>query len=197
MKRFDRRLVGHLSRDEIEALLAAPDPNTWCGQRDRVLFATLYNTGARVSELIHLRVGDVVLGKAPCAHIHGKARKQRTVPLWRSTASQIKSWLQRNGALPDQMLFPNRSGNPMTRSNVTARLKLAVQTATRQCPQLSSHPVSPHVIRHYLTFLIMSGDTVELPRPSEDYWLRGRRAQPITRHNFLCSTKPKSWFAGW
>ncbi|WP_081716373.1 tyrosine-type recombinase/integrase, partial [Paraburkholderia mimosarum] len=134
MKRFDRQLIGHLSRDEIEALLAAPDPNTWCGQRDRVLFATLYNTGARVSELIHLRVGDVVLGKAPCAHIHGKGRKQRTVPLWRSTASQIRGWLQRNGASPDQMLFPNRSGNPMTRSNVTARLKLAVQTATRQCP---------------------------------------------------------------
>lgn len=158
MKRFDRRLVGHLSRDEIEALLAAPDPNTWCGQRDRVLFATLYNTGARVSELLHLRVGDVVLGKAPCAHIHGKARKQRTVPLWRSTASQIKSWLQRNGASPEQMLFPNRSGNPMTRSNVTARLKLAVQTATRQCPQLSSHPVSPHVIRHSTgTHLLQSG----------------------------------------
>jgi site-specific recombinase XerD len=156
MKRFDRRLIGHLSRDEIEAILAAPDPNTWCGQRDRVLFATLYNTGARVSELIHLRVGDVVLGKAPCAHIHGKGRKQRTVPLWRSTASQIRSWLQRNGASPDQMLFPNRSGNPMTRSNVTARLKLAVQTATKQCPLLSSHPVSPHVIRHYLPFRIMS-----------------------------------------
>jgi integrase len=57
--------------------------------------------------------------------------------------------------------------------------------------------VSMHTLRHYLTFLIMSGDTVELPRPSEDYWLRRRRAQPITRHNFLCSTKPKSWFAGW
>lgn len=158
MKRFDRRLIGHLSRDEIEALLAAPDPNTWCGQRDRVLFATLYNTGARVSELIHLRVGDVVLGKAPCAHIHGKGRKQRTVLLWRSTASQIRGWLQRNGASPDQMLFPNRSGNPMTRSNVTARLKLAVQTATRQCPLLSSHPVSPHVIRHSTgTHLLQSG----------------------------------------
>ena len=57
--------------------------------------------------------------------------------------------------------------------------------------------VSMHTLRHYLTFLIMSGDTVELPRPFEDYWLRRRRAQPITRHNFLCSTKPKSWFAGW
>jgi len=53
------------------------------------------------------------------------------------------------------------------------------------------------ILRYYLTFLIMSGDTVELPRPSEDYWLRRRRAQPITRHNFLSSTKPKSWFAGW
>ncbi|MFL9988936.1 site-specific integrase [Paraburkholderia sediminicola] len=158
MKRFDRPLIGHLSRDEIEALLAAPDPNTWCGQRDRVLFATLYNTGARVSELIGLRVGDVVLDKAPCAHIHGKGRKQRTVPLWRSTASQIRSWLPRIRSSPDQILFPNRSGNPMTRSNVTDRLKLAARTATRQCPQLSSHPISPHVIRHSTgTHLLQSG----------------------------------------
>ncbi|MFL9989457.1 tyrosine-type recombinase/integrase [Paraburkholderia sediminicola] len=73
MKRFDRPFIGHLSRDEIEALLAAPDPNTWCGQGDRVLLATLYNTGARVSELIRLRVGDVVLDKTPCAHSTAKA----------------------------------------------------------------------------------------------------------------------------
>jgi hypothetical protein len=53
------------------------------------------------------------------------------------------------------------------------------------------------ILRYYLTFLIMSGDTVELPRPSEDCGLQRRRAQSITRHSFLCPTKPKSWFADW
>lgn len=148
MKRFDRKLVGFLSRDEIQALLDAPDANTWCGQRDRVLLSTLYNTGARVSEIIGLRISDIVLGQTPCAHILGKGRKHRTVPLWRATAIQIKHWLPQIGASPDQRLFPNRSGQAMTRSNVTDRLQLAIRSASTQCPQLLQHPISPHVIRH-------------------------------------------------
>ena len=95
MKRCDKPMVGFLSRDEIQQLLAAPDPDTWFGQRDRVMLATMYNTGARVSEILALRVGDVILGPAPFVHILGKGRKQRTVPLWRSTATLIKRWLPR------------------------------------------------------------------------------------------------------
>jgi integrase/recombinase XerD len=148
MKRFDKKLVGFLSREEIQSLLDAPDVSTWCGQRDQVLFATLYNTGARVSEIIGLRVKDVVLNQAPCVHILGKGRKERTVPLWRVTATQIKRWLPHIGASPDQRLFPNRSGQPMTRSNVTDRLQLAIQSAARHCPQLLQHRISPHVVRH-------------------------------------------------
>jgi site-specific recombinase XerD len=148
MKRFDKKLVGCLSRDEIKALLDAPDASTWCGHRDRVLLCTLYNTGARVSEIIGLRISDIVFGQAPCVHILGKGRKERSVPLWRVTAIQIKRWLPHIGSSPDQRLFPNRSGQAMTRSNVTDRLQLAVQCAAVQCPQLLLHPISPHVIRH-------------------------------------------------
>src|SRR5215469_93679 len=72
MKRFERPLVGYLAREEVEALLNAPDPATWCGQRDRVMLATRYNTGARVSELIAMSVGDVVLDRSSSICIHGK-----------------------------------------------------------------------------------------------------------------------------
>ena len=92
MKRFERRLVGYFSREEIKALLNAPDPATWCGQRDRVMLATLYNSGARVSELISMTVGDVVLDRSSSIRIHGKGRKERSVPLWRTTANQIRLW---------------------------------------------------------------------------------------------------------
>ncbi|MCX5545548.1 tyrosine-type recombinase/integrase [Paraburkholderia sp. CNPSo 3076] len=112
MKRYERPLVRFLSREEICALLDAPNPNTWCGQRDRVMLATLYNTGARVSELIGIRVGDVDLDRSPSVRLHGKGRKERVVPLWRSTASQIRLWLRQIGASPGQWLFPNRSGGP-------------------------------------------------------------------------------------
>ena len=62
MKRFDRPLVGFLTREQIRAIINAPTANTWAGQRDRVMFATLYNTGARVSELIAMRRADFQLG---------------------------------------------------------------------------------------------------------------------------------------
>jgi integrase/recombinase XerD len=148
MKRFERPLLGYLTREEIEALLDAPDRNTWCGQRDHVMLATLYNTGARVSELIGLEVGNVVLESSACVHLHGKGRKQRTVPLWRTTASQLRQWLRYYPRAADQPLFPNRAGGPMTRTGVTDRLKLAVVTAAKRCPALKKRHISPHTVRH-------------------------------------------------
>jgi integrase/recombinase XerD len=148
MKRFERRLVGYLTREEVEALLNAPDAATWCGRRDRVMLATLYNTGARVSELIGMKVGDIVLDRSSSICIHGKGRKERTVPLWRTTAKQIRLWLRQNQFARDRPLFPNRTGGLMTRTGVTDRLKLAAATAARQCPQLKKRQISPHIVRH-------------------------------------------------
>ena len=79
MKRFEKPLLGFLSREEVQAVLAAPDATTWCGRRDRVLLAVLYNTGARVSELIGIRVTDVTLAATSSIRLRGKGRKQRTV----------------------------------------------------------------------------------------------------------------------
>jgi len=148
MKRFERPLVGYLAREEVEALLNAPDPATWCGQRDRVMLATLYNTGARVSELIAMRVGDAVLDRSSSICIHGKGRKERTVPLWPTTVRQIRLWLRQNQFARDRPLFPNRTGGPMTRMGVTDRLKLAATAAARRCPQLKKRHISPHIVRH-------------------------------------------------
>ena len=123
MKRFDRPVLGFLSRQEMQAILEAPDPRTWAGQRDRALFSLMYNTGARVSEVIGLRVGDVVIDGTMAAHLRGKGRKERSVPLWRSTASLIRGWKRRlEDAGDDKFLFPNRGGERMARSNVTQRL---------------------------------------------------------------------------
>ncbi len=108
MKRFDRPLLGFLSRGEVQALLTAPDPATWCGRRDRVLLQLLYNTGARISELIGIRVCDLELDVTPSVRLHGKGRKQRTVPLWKETVVEIRHWLQSAGLQKDQALLPNR-----------------------------------------------------------------------------------------
>lgn len=148
-KRHDKAVLGFLTRSEMEAIIAAPDRQSWTGQRDRALFTMLYNTGARVSEVIHLRIDDVVLEVSPVAHLHGKGRKRRSTPLWRETAAVIRQWLRQ---LPDASgtgyLFPSRSGARLSRSSVTQRLALAVSHATVGHPQLARRAISPHTIRH-------------------------------------------------
>jgi len=156
MKRFERPMLGFLSREEVQALLAAPDTATWCGRRDTAMFALLYNTGARVSEMIGIQVADVTLAATSSVRLRGKGRKQRTVPLWKETAAEIHRWLKFADLRSDQPLIPNRSGRPMTRTNVADRLTLAATTATKTCPQLEGRRVSPHTWRHYLPSLTMS-----------------------------------------
>ncbi len=156
MKRFDKPLLGFLSRAEVRAILAAPDVTTWYGRRDRVLLKLLYNTGARVSELIGICVHDLELDVTPSVRLHGKGRKQRTVPLWRETVVEIRRWIDAAGLQKNQPLLPNRWGKPMTRSNVAERIARAVSTATPQCPSLDGRTISPHTLRHYLPFLTMS-----------------------------------------
>ena len=115
MKRFEQPLIGFLSREHIEAILAAPDANTWTGQRDRVMLTTLYNTGARVSELIGMRMSDLTLEPTAWVRIRGKGGKERSVPLWSDTAKELKRWLGQYPRTPEQPLFPSRSGAPLTR----------------------------------------------------------------------------------
>lgn len=148
MKRFDRPLIGFLTRAHIEAIIAATDAATPAGRRDRVMFATLYNTGARVSEVIGMRVDDLILDTSPAVRIQGKGRKERTVPLWASTASQLRRWIRERHAMPEQPLFPNRTGGALSRTMVTERLQLAVQGAASQHPELLRRPISPHLFRH-------------------------------------------------
>ncbi len=147
-KRFDRPLVGFLTRDEIDAILAAPSIDHWSGRRDRVLFATLHNTGARVSEIIGIRRRDLSLTTSPFVQLHGKGRKDRSVPLWRTTATALQQWLSTLPASADQPVFPNRAGNAMTRSGVQDRLDRAVRTAAGHCPTLRDRRISPHLVRH-------------------------------------------------
>lgn len=148
MKRFEHPLIGYLSREHIEAILAAPDRTTWTGQRDRVMLATLYNSGARVSELTGMLVGDLTLEPSASVRIRGKGRKERSIPLWPDTAAQLKRWLRAYPRATEQPLFPNRSGGQLTRIGMTERLKLAAKSAAEQYPELRKRRIFPHLFRH-------------------------------------------------
>jgi site-specific recombinase XerD len=147
-KRFDRPVLGFLSRDEVQALLDAPDRATWSGQRDAALFAVLYNTGARVSEIIRLRVADILLDRAHAVHLLGKGRKERVIPLWKNTVAQLRVWFQHIDRRPEAPVFPNRAGKPMSRSGVEHRLRVTLGKASPQCPSLRGRSISPHTVRH-------------------------------------------------
>lgn len=157
-KRFDRPLLGYLTRVEVEAVLDAPDRSTWSGRRDRALFMVMYNTGIRVSEVIGLRRGDLDVGPTTSVQIHGKGRKQRRVPLWKATTAMLKEWLQEITAGQDAPLFPGRRGLPLSRSGVEDRLQRAVSTAAECCSSLNDKNVSPHTLRHTTAMhLLQSG----------------------------------------
>jgi site-specific recombinase XerD len=148
MKRFEKPLLVFLSREEIAALLAAPGTHSWFDRRDRLLLAMLYNTGARISELIGIRVADVTFGASSYVRLRGKGRKLRSVPLWKETAEQVRQWLKSHDLQPDQPLLPNRYGHAMTRANAADRFALALAKAAKQCPQLRERHISPHSVRH-------------------------------------------------
>lgn len=149
MKRFDRPSVRYLSKEEIRVLLSIPDQKTWIGRRDNVMFTTLYNTGARVSELVGIRVRNIsFVGRSASISLHGKGRKERCVPLWNTTSRLLKQWMKEisdNSATP---LFPDVNGNALSRSGVEFRLKCCAKKGTQICPSLGKQSVSPHLIRH-------------------------------------------------
>ncbi len=148
MKRFERPMLGFLTRPEMVAVLGQPEAR-WSSQRDHLLLAMLYNTGARVSEIIGVRVVDVVLDGCACVHLHGKGRKLRSIPLWDTTVIGVRAWLRLNPTLRgDAALLPNRDGQAMSRSNVAQRLDLAVIRAAAEQPSLLKKRVSPHTLRH-------------------------------------------------
>lgn len=158
LKRSEIRLVGYLSHDEMSAILKAPDPSTWSGQRDRVMLAVFYNTGARVSEVRQLRICDVDLDRSRSVKLHGKGRKERSIPLWKDTVFQIREWLPRIDSSSSAPLFPNRRGKHMTRSGIEERLQKATAAAIKTCPSLARRPVTPHVLRHTTAMhLLQSG----------------------------------------
>jgi site-specific recombinase XerD len=180
MKRFERPMIGFLSREEMLGIIGEPGCS-WTSQRDHLLLRVLYNTGARVSEIVAIKVADVVLDGAACVHLHGKGRKQRAVPLWRSTVRQIKAWLKVNPQLgPDSPLLPNRDGRAMTRGNVTQRLALAVKAATVAQPQLAKRRISPHTVRHTTAMhLLQSGVDITVIA----LWLG--HESPTTTHHYV------------
>jgi integrase/recombinase XerD len=154
-KKTESRLVPHLSVGEMQAILDGPTPTTWAGTRDRALLHLCYAGGLRVSELIGLRLDDLIFQPHASMLIRGKGRRERSLPLWKTTTMAVRAWLAVRGNAPVPELFINARGAAFTRSGIAYVLRKHVQTAKQQCPSLATKRVFPHLLRHTCALTVL------------------------------------------
>jgi integrase/recombinase XerD len=148
MKKTDQALISYLTRDELQALLHAPDPRTASGIRDRAMLHLAFAAGLRVSELVSLRLDQVNDHNLSSVHIIGKGRRERVLPLWKETTAAVKAWLKIRPGSGDPALFLNARAQAMTRSGFEYLLAKHVAAAARSEPSIAGKRVTPHVLRH-------------------------------------------------
>lgn len=144
--------IEYLERPEIEALLASIDRTAARGRRDYALFALMFNTGARVQEVLDLRRRDVRLDPPCQVRLHGKGSKVRLCPIWPATARLLRDLMQEVCSVePDPaaaFLFVNAHGHQLTRFGVRYLLRKYVAAASRSVSTLREKRIHPHSVRH-------------------------------------------------
>ena len=143
-----RRNITHLSLEEMQALLNAPDIKTRDGIRDRAMLHLGFACGLRVSELVTLPVTAVSFASTPAIRILGKGRRERLLPLWRETTADLRNWLSVRGNAAATELFLNAHGTALTRFGFNYILTKYVAAAAAECPSLRTKRITPHVLRH-------------------------------------------------
>ena len=140
-KRHEKRIIDYLTREEIEAVIAAPNLSTWHGRRDRALLVLTLQTGLRVSEAISLSCGNIVLGAGAHVRCMGKGRKERATPIRKDSAKVLRNWLaEREGAEIDPLFISNRDAG-LSRDAVERIVRRHVGTAAKTCPSLKKKRV--------------------------------------------------------
>jgi integrase/recombinase XerD len=148
-KRTRSRIVKYLEYEEIQAVLTAVDRTSKNGHRDYSLLVTMFNTGARVQEILDLRWRDLQLIKPYQVHLIGKGRKERLCPLWPQTAQLLQKLLEtRSNSQPEEYIFLNHLGQPITRFGVRYLLAKYYNIAKKNLPTLAGKKFHPHSMRH-------------------------------------------------
>jgi site-specific recombinase XerD len=182
IKRTEHAMGDHLEEKEMQAVLNCVNVNSRTGIRDNALLLLLYNTGARVSELVELKLTGVRLGDAPQVTLLGKGKKHRSCPLWPETAEALQAYLDRRAPKnrSDEHLFLNANGYAITRFGIRYVVRKYSEAAESTCPSITTKNVNPHTIRHTTAMhLLRSGNDVNMV----SYWLG--HADINTTHIYL------------
>ena len=147
-KRHEKRVIDYMTRDEIEAVIAAPDITTWYGRRDRAILMLTLQTGLRVTELITLSASDIALGAGAHVRCMGKGRKERATPIRKDSIKVLRDWLVERAGAAEASLFVSNRGERLSRDAVERMVRAHVTTASKTCRSLRAKRVTPHVLRH-------------------------------------------------
>ena len=154
-KRHNQVLVRHLTIGEVRAILNAPNLATRLGIRDRAMLHLCFACGLRVSELVELPLAQVSLHRTPSIRVFGKGRRERSLPLWKETATDLRAWLAVRGPTRVPELFVNAEGAAMTRAGFEYILDKHTRAAATKYPGLVGRSVSPHQLRHSCAVLML------------------------------------------
>lgn len=186
-KRAPQGTLSHLEDNEVSAILDQPNRSTIEGQRDHVLLAVLYNTGARIQEALNITPRVLRLESPLHVRLFGKGRKERICPLWPETVALLKAFLRKQPRGEDESIFVNRYGRPLGAAGVRFKLKHYVEAAGRNTPSLVSKRVSPHTFRHSTAVsLVAAGVDVTVIRD----WL-GHASLDTTNHYARANVETK------
>jgi integrase/recombinase XerD len=148
-KKITLPAISYLSLDEIKTLFSLPNKNIKQGYRDLTMLVVLYDTGARVQELIDLKLQQIRLDSKPIVYLQGKGNKTRVVPISNDTANIIKKYIMDNAIImPNENLFKNKQQRPLTRAGVNYVLNKYIDIGRKQKPNFFKKTISPHCMRH-------------------------------------------------
>jgi site-specific recombinase XerD len=186
-KRAPQGTLCHLEDNEVSAILDQPNRSTSEGQRDHVLLAVLYNTGARIQEALNINPRALRLESPFHVRLFGKGRKERICPLWPETVALLKALLRKQPRGEDESIFVNRYGRPLGAAGVRFKLKHYVEAAGRNTPSLIGKRISPHTFRHSTAVsLVTAGVDVTVIRD----WL-GHASLDTTNHYARANVETK------
>jgi site-specific recombinase XerD len=147
-KKYTRRLIGFLTRPEVEALLRAPEKTTWTGRRDHALMLLTVQTGLRLTEVTSLTRQNLTLGRTSYLQVIGKGRKERAVPLCKPVAAVLKSWLHEPRMEGTEIVFPSVRGSRLSADAVQHLLNKHLVSASRSCHSIAKKRITFHCLRH-------------------------------------------------
>ena len=166
-KKTAHKMVDYLDPDELKAIIDSIDAASRNGIRDKALLLLMHNTGARVQEIVDIKLNDLRLDAASQIKLTGKGKKQRVCPLWQDTIEAVKAYISvRKPKQEDEHhLLLNNRGESITRFGIRYIIKKYTDKATKEQPSLKQKKVSPHTLRHTTAMhLLQAGNELNVVR---------------------------------